>query len=154
MVALATGVAALQSVRSLYDIIKEVRDSSDPDKLRIAASQMFDLAIAAREHVAALEEIKNTAVAELAALKCEIEDRDRFDEEAKNYFREKNPSATFVFREKPSPDNQGDSTYYCPHCFRHRKISMMHPKTDTDVGRTDATFACPECKSNFPLNIY
>lgn len=54
--AIAEGLAATSSLKPLYDLAREMRDASDPEKLRVAASQMLDLALPAREQLASLRE--------------------------------------------------------------------------------------------------
>jgi hypothetical protein len=121
------GIAALSSLKSLYDLVEEIRRSNDPERLRAAASQMLDLVLSARAQTAALQEERNSAVIELTTLKAEIEQASRFDDEAKNYTRELTPTGAFVYREKGSSGAQGPSPYYCPHCFLNKRISILNP---------------------------
>jgi hypothetical protein len=107
MTGVAQGVAALNSLRSLYEIAKSARNSNDPEKLRADAALMFDLAFAAREQTAALQEERNAAVIELAALKAEIEKAKRFDEQAVNYARVRTSSGTTIYGERDSDRSEG-----------------------------------------------
>jgi hypothetical protein len=145
------GVAALKSLRSLYEIAKEVRDSNDPDKLRAAAGQMFDLAFAAREQAATLQEERNEAVEELAALKANIEAAKRFDEKAVGYVRERNRTGGFVYREKGPPEGKDHSPYFCPNCFENKKFSMLNPAAGSNHMLPSITFVCPNCKMQTQL---
>lgn len=115
---LTDGIAALSSLKSIYEIARDVRNSNDPDKLRTAAAQMFDLALAAREQTAVLQEERNAALIELAALKTEIEQSQTFDKRAENYAREVTYTGATVYREKEAPGTQGKSPYFCPNCYR------------------------------------
>jgi hypothetical protein len=148
--AIAEGIAALKSLRSLYEIAKDVRDSSDPEKLRAAAAQMFDLALAAREQTAALQDERNAAVEELAALKTEIEKAKHFDEQAENYTRELTHTGATVYREKDAGGADGQSPYYCPHCFSEKRVSMLNPAKD-GARSFEAIYACAVCKTTMPL---
>jgi hypothetical protein len=148
--ALTEGLAALTSLKSLYEIAREVRDSTDVEKVRNAAAQMFDLALAAREQTALLQEERNAAVIELAALKAEIEKSNRFDDECKGYTRELNISGATVYREKESSGSQGKSPYYCPNCFAHKRISMLNPASSIDHAG-ELMYGCGVCKITVPL---
>lgn len=147
---IAEGVAALTSVRSIYEIARDVRNSSDPEKIRIAAAQMFDLALAAREQTAALQEERNAAMTELAALKTKIEKTERFDKEAENYTLVRNPTGATVYREKDSTGAQGKSPYYCPNCFSNKKLVILNP-VDTNDHFPKCIHYCPACKASIPL---
>jgi len=151
--AVAEGIAALNSLRNIYEIAKDVRNSNDTEKLRTAAAQMFDLAIAAREQTALLQEERNSAVVELAALKAEIEKSQRFDDEAKNYARELTESGATVYREKNAAGSQGKSPYFCPNCFADKRISIMNPAKWADTGRFECDHACGLCKLHMPLYV-
>ena len=152
MSAVATGAAALTSLRSLYEIAKEIRNANDAEKLRVAAAQMFDLALAAREQVAILDEERNSAVAELAALKTSVEQAQAFDEEAKYYARQRNPSGAFVYREKPIPESGAPSPHYCVNCFGNKKLSVLQPAKGENTLMGVCDYACPVCKVVMPLN--
>jgi hypothetical protein len=145
MITAAVGTAALTSLRSLYDIAKDIRNSNDPDKLRVAAGQMFDLAIAAREQVAALQRERDEAVNELAALMAEVEKAKAFDAEKENYIRELTRTGTVVYREKDSAGPQGKSPYFCPNCFGDRKIAIMNPAKGANSRMAYVSFSCPKC---------
>jgi hypothetical protein len=151
MITAAAGTLALTSLRSLYDISKDIRNSSDPEKLKIAAGQMFELAIAAREQVAALQEERNAAVTELTALKAEIEKADRFDEKAEAYTRERNGSGAVIYREKDAGGPQGQSPYFCPNCFGNKKLSMLNPAKGANTRLGVYDFACGACGNVMPL---
>jgi hypothetical protein len=151
MAAMATGAAALTSLRSLYEIAKDIRNANDADKLRMAAAQMFDLALAAREQVAILEEERNSAVVELAALKASVENAKAFDEEIKNYTRQRNYTGAFVYREKPIPGSDAPSPHYCANCFGKKKLSVLQPEKGSHAHLTVQIYACPECDTVMPL---
>jgi hypothetical protein len=146
----AEGIAALSSLRSLYEIARDVRNSNDPERLRAAAGQMFDLAFAAREQVAALQEERNAALIKLASLETEIEKAKRFDDHAENYARELTTTGAFVYREKESPESQGPSPYYCPHCFSNKRLSMLNPSSATPWEEVQA-HRCPACNAMMQL---
>lgn len=143
MAAIAEGVAALNSLRSLYEIAKSARNSNDPEKIRADAAQMFDLAFAAREQTAALQEERNAAMLELAALKAEVEKAKRFDEQRENYAREITHTGTTVYREKNSAGAQGQSPYYCPHCFGNKQLSILNPFSPSI--QREMVHTCPIC---------
>lgn len=149
--AIAEGLAAISSLKPLYDLAREMRDASDPEKLRVAASQMFDLALAAREQVALLQEQRNAAVIELTALKAEIEKADAFDKKTENYTRERTHSGATVYREKESSGPEGESPYYCPNCFGHKKLSILNPTGGKGEYRSDLVYGCAICKTAMPL---
>jgi predicted RNA-binding Zn-ribbon protein involved in translation (DUF1610 family) len=150
--AIAEGVAALTSLRSLYEVARDVRNSTDPEKLRAAAAQMFELAISAREQTAALQEARNAAMAELAALKAIIEKAENFDEKAKGYTREFNASGAFIYREKGVAEAEGYAPYFCPNCFDHKDLSMLQPKEAPSGTFTTQLFGCPKCGTKIPLD--
>ncbi|HEY4112745.1 MAG TPA: hypothetical protein VGM17_01680 [Rhizomicrobium sp.] len=147
MTVLAEGVTALTSLRSLYEIAREVRNSNDPEKLRAAAGQMFDLAFAAREQFAALQEGRNAATTELNALKTEIERAKGFDEQARDYVRERTITGATVYREKDSSGPQGDSPYYCPRCFSDKRLAIMNPAKGANTSLDAFTHTCSNCSS-------
>lgn len=149
--ALVTGLAAINSLKSLFEIARDVRDSQDPDKLRAAAAQMFDLALAAREQTAILQEDRNAAVAELTSLKADVEKSNQFDDEAKNYTRERTHTGATVYREKDSGGPEGASPYYCPNCFTHKQISILNPTTPQNIGIGVSMYSCPVCAVSMPL---
>jgi hypothetical protein len=151
--AIAEGLAALNSIRSLYEIAKEVRNSNDTEKLRAAAAQMFDLALAAREQTAALHESKIAAMAELAALKAEIEKAKRFDQEAEYYTRERTETGATVYREKDAAGPQGQSPYFCPTCFGDKKLSILNPAKGQNTRLAQCDHACATCKTTMPLAV-
>jgi len=110
---------------------------------------MFDLALAAREQTAALQEERNAAMVELAALKTEIEQSKQFDADKENYVRERNWTGATVYREKDSAGPQGQSPYYCPSCFAKKQISILNPVKSTATASTD--YGCAVCKAVTPL---
>jgi len=148
--AITEGIAALSSLKSLYEIARDVRNASDPEKLRAAAAQMFDLALAAREQTAALQEERNAAVTELAALKAEIKNAEHFDEQAENYARELTHTGATIYREKDAGGVEGQSPYYCPHCFSQKRVSMLNPIREGDRGY-EAIYGCSVCNTAMPL---
>ena len=150
---LTEGIAALSSLRSLYEIARDVRNSNDPERLRTAAAQMFDLALAAREQTAALQEERNLAVTELATLKGEVEDTKRFDDEAENYARERTPTGATVYREKNAAGPQGQSPYYCPNCFGNKQLSILNPGPQENTRMGTCAYICPSCKIGMPLYV-
>lgn len=150
--ALAEGVAVFNSLRSLYEIASSVRNSNDPEKLRIAAGQMFDLALAAREQTSVLQDERNAAVAELASLKAEIKQAQKFEEESKDYTRECNQTGAFIYRQKGSAGAEGQSPYFCPNCFSNGKLKMLNPTPGAEIQMWKCTFGCPECKVIIPLS--
>lgn len=148
----AEGLAALRSLKSIYDIAKDVRESHDPEKLRAAAAQMFDLALAAREQTAALQEERNTAVTELAALKAEIEKHEAFDRKAADMVMRQDPhSHAFVYRQKPAAGEQSKPPNYCPHCFENKKLSILQPAKDANHRLGVFNHECPGCNVKMPL---
>lgn len=138
------GLSALGSLKSLYDLAREMRDSNDPDKLRIAAAQMFDLSLAAREQTAALQEERNAAVIELAALKAEIKQANHFDEKAENYTREITNTGATVYREKAAAGDESQSPYFCPNCFANKRLSILNPAPNSDQSWR-CNYICPDC---------
>lgn len=113
---------------------------------------MFDLAFAAREQTALLQEERNTAVIELATLKAEVEKAQHFDDEAKNYTRERTYTGATVYREKDAAGPQGQSPYYCPNCFAHKQVSILNPGAGEQTQRGVCNYTCPICSATMPLN--
>jgi hypothetical protein len=148
MIATAAGTLALTSLRSLYDIAKDIRNSNDPEKLRIAAGQMFDLAIAAREQVAALQDERNAAVADLTALKTEVEKMQTFEAEAQNYERIRTDRGTFVYCEKGAPEPKSEAPKFCVQCFLNKKFSILQPNGESRI--MDQQLRCGTCKAEIP----
>jgi len=149
--ALTVGIAALNSLKSLYDLVEEVRNSNDPERLRAAASQMVDLALTARGQTAALQDERNAAVIELAALKAMIEQSDRFDEKAKDYTRERAETGATVYREKNSAGPQGQSPYFCPKCFSDKCVSIMNPAAGVNTYPHKIAYTCGRCATTTEL---
>jgi hypothetical protein len=114
---------------------------------------MFDLALAAREQTAALQEERNAAMTELTALKAKIEKSDRFDKEAENYTRELTYTGATIYREKGSPGPQGKSPYFCPTCFSNKQLSILNPAKGENTRLGDCNHTCAICKTTMPLAV-
>lgn len=149
---LTAGLAGLNTLKSLYEMAQKAIDSNDPEKLREAAGQMLEAAISARAQAALLQDERNAAVMELATLKAEIEKAQHFDDEAKNYTRERTHTGATVYREKDAPGQEGQSPYFCPNCFAHKQISMLNPapRSNTMMGVCD--YICAVCNTAMPLH--
>jgi hypothetical protein len=149
---ISEGIAALTSLKSLYELAREMRSANDPEKLRAAAAQMFDLALAAREQTAALQEERNAMMVELATLKAEIEKTKAFDTHAENYCRETTPSGATVYRESQAGRVKADSPYFCPNCFANKRVAIMNPGRD-QKGHVYHTpvFDCSYCNHSTTL---
>lgn len=145
--ALTTGLAALATMKPLYDLGKQISDANNVEKLRALAGEALEHAINARAQTALLQDERNAAVIERDALKRQIEEAERFDEQVENYVRERdrNTGAT-VYREKGSTGPQGESPYYCPNCFAHKKLSILNPAPTFDSHGWRVTYGCPICK--------
>jgi hypothetical protein len=151
VVTLTAGLSALNSVNSLYEMVRDIRDSNDPEKLRASAGQMFELAFAAREQVAILQEERNAAVIELAALEAEVEKMKRFDQQVENYTRERTHSGATIYRENGSAGPEGHSPYFCPHCFSNKELQIMNPAAGANTMIHTFEHKCPRCKTMIPL---
>lgn len=149
----AEGIAALNSIKPLYELAQKMRSANDPEQLRAAAAQMFDLALAAREQTAALQEERNSAVIELASLKAEVEKAQGFDKSAENYARERTHTGATVYREKDSAGHQGASPYYCPNCFAQKQLSILNPAKGENTRLGQCDYTCAICKLTTPLNV-
>ena len=147
---IATGLQALATLKPLYELGREISDATNTEKLRALAGEALEHAINARAQTALLQDERNSAVTELAALKREIENAKRFDDRAENYTRERNDTGATVYREKDSGGREGKSPYFCPHCFANKKISMMNPAGEPSGWRVP--FLCPSCKTVIPLH--
>lgn len=146
------GIAALNSIKSLSDLVEKVRNSNDPERSRGAASEMLDLALSARAQTAALQEERNAAVIELAALKAQIENANRFEEQSKDYARQITQSGATVYREQKLADDQSPSPYFCAHCFSNKKLSILNPAKGENTMQGRYNHTCTDCGATMPLN--
>lgn len=133
MLTVATGTAALTSLKSIYEIAKDIRNSDDPEKLRVAAGHMFDLALAAREQVAALQDERNAAVADLTNLKTEVEKAKAFDAQTENYARVRNGKGAFMYMEKATANPESAAPKFCAQCFLNRRLSILQPNGQPSI---------------------
>jgi hypothetical protein len=148
--ALTEGIAALTSIKPLYEFAREIKDSNDPERLRGIASAVLDLAITARAQTALLQEERNAAVIKLAEFEAQIENSKQFDQYAENYVRELTHTGATVYREKGAGGTEGQSPYFCPHCFSEKRVSMLNPIGPAG-NNYEATYSCPVCKTTMPL---
>lgn len=146
--AIVTGLQALATMKPLYELGRQIADANSVDKLRALAGEALEHAINARAQTALLQDERNAAVIERDALKTTIEDTRRFDEQAENYVRERDrDTGATIFREKGSTGGpKGESPYYCPNCFAHKKVSILNPAPAKDNHGWRVTFACAVCK--------
>ena len=151
--ALTEGIAALTSIKPLYEFAREIKDSNDPEKLRGIASAVLDLAITARAQTALLQEERNAAVIKLAALEAEVEKAKRFDNEAEGYARECTQTGATVYREKGAGGTNGKSPYYCPHCFSDKRLSILNPAKGENTQIYYCDYTCSACKTTMPLYV-
>jgi rubrerythrin len=145
------GLAALKSVKSIYDIAKEVRNSGDPEKLRVAAAQMFDLALSAREQTAALQEERNDALVANANLKQELSRMKSWEAEEGRYQLRAIYEGSFAYALKTEANNGEPPHWLCPTCFQQRKKSVMQRG---DYGGMAGYYYwnCPVCKTTMQVD--
>ncbi|MBV8800076.1 MAG: hypothetical protein JO208_09745 [Alphaproteobacteria bacterium] len=149
--AITTGIAALATMKPLYDLGQQIRAANSVEKLRVHAEEALEHAINARAQTALLQDERNAAVIELAALKAEIEKAKRFDDEAENYTREGTVTGATVYREKDSAGPQGRSPYYCPNRFRDRELRIMNPARGANTRLAVFEYACTRCNMTTEL---
>jgi rubrerythrin len=141
---ISEGVAALKSLKSLYEIARDVRNSTDPEKLRIAAAQMFDLAMAAREQTAALEEQRNEAMANLARLESEIRTFKSWEVEKLRYELKSVWHGAMVYALKTDKRNGEPAHWLCANCYTQGKKSFLN-----SIGTMGGVniWVCPNCSA-------
>ena len=88
---------------------------------------------------------------ELAALEAKIEKAQRFDEEAKDYTRQRNSTGAFVYREKPIPESDAPSPHFCANCFGQKKLSVLQPEKGENTAYHTVNYGCPVCRAVMPL---
>jgi len=135
---IAEGLAALNSIKSLYEMIRDVRDSNDPERLRAAAAQMFDLALAAREQTAALQEERNAAMLELATLKTWETEKQRYEMKAPHM------GAT-VYAPKLEMRGSDPPYWICANCYTQGMKRILYVASGGVMGIN--RWGCPECKT-------
>jgi len=139
---IAEGVAALASLKSLYEIARDVRNSNDPEKLRVAASQMFDLALAAREQTAVLQEERNAAMNEITELKVELRGYKAWDVEKRRYELKTIEPGMFAYMLKAGERGTEPPHWLCPNCFEEERKSLFQKPQAMYIN-----VKCPRCKT-------
>ena len=147
---IAEGVSALKSIKSLYDIAKEVRDSSDPEKLRAAAAQMFDLALAAREQTAALQDERNDALVAVTGLTEEVARLKAWDAEKRRYQMKVPVVGAVVYTLKPECRDGEPPHWLCANCFTRGTKSFLN--VGGSVAR-DRYWDCPNCETQLRISF-
>jgi len=146
-----TGLAALTSMKPLVDLGLEIRDATNVEKLRALADEALQHAINARAQTALLQDERNAAVLNLAALEAEIEKAKAFDAEAKNYGREITRNGATVYREKDAGGIKASSPYFCPNCFSNKRISVMNPSAQANISSHTIAHDCSACSHSTQL---
>lgn len=142
MVLTATAFAALNSLKSLYEIVRDVRDTNDPEKLRLAAAQMLELVLTARGEFALVQEDNLALKSEIQTLRGEIKKVAEFDAAAQSYKRIRIGGGSFVYVEVAEAEtDQGQIPYTCPTCFGDKVITIMQPTRNGSRGE----YTCPKC---------
>ena len=145
---IAAGVAVFNTLKSLADIVRNVRETNDPDKLRNAASQMADMVLAAQKQAALFQQEYLAVAAKALALEKEVERLHAFNEKSEDYEKQpRGPFGTLVYVRKDSASPQADPETFCIHCFDNKKLSTLQP-TAKEVGR-ERMFLCPQCKTEY-----
>jgi hypothetical protein len=148
---IATGLQALATMKPLYDLGQQIRAANSVEKLRVHAEEALEHAVNARAQTALLQDQRNAAVLELATLKAEIEKAKRFDDHAENYTRERMHSGATVYREKDAGGREGQSPYFCPHCFGNKELQVMNPAAGANTNIHTFPYSCPKCRATTPL---
>jgi hypothetical protein len=139
--------AATGTLRSLYDFIRQVRNSNDPAKLRDAIDVAFERLLTAREQVAALQDERAAALDQINALQKQLDARIDFEKHEGNYELRRFHPGTFTYLQKGLSDGDQNAPRYCQPCFVDKKLSMLQP-TGPQKG-SNALYFCPKCKTQF-----
>ena len=146
-VELAGANAATNTLRTLYDFIRQVRNSNDPTKLKEAVDVAFERLLTAREQVAALQDERASALDQINALQKQLDARIDFEKQEANYDLRRFYPGTFAYLQKGVGSSDENSPRYCQPCFVDKKLSILQPAGPQRGSNTP--YFCPKCKTQF-----
>jgi hypothetical protein len=131
---IAAGAGALKSI---YDLISDLRKANDPATLKAGINEMSD-------RIFVLYENNFRLITENEALKAELNNIVTFEEQKKQYTRTQAPGGAFVYVENEPSEPNAPAPYFCPKCFTDKALSMLQPASG---GKQE----CPNCKNSFQV---
>jgi hypothetical protein len=140
MVAITEGAAALGVLKSAYELLRDLRKSSDPSVLKAGLEEVTERLLAAREDAFKMAQDFDALLGENKRLRAEISSNQAWETEEKRYqLREIFPgSFAFVLNDGI---REGEPQHtVCPTCFKQKQISIMQKVNAVQLG-------CQVCKT-------
>jgi hypothetical protein len=147
---IGTVTASVGAVESVTKLVKSVRDAikgdniSDVDigELRTRVSDLFDVALSARQALFDMQDTVRALQSENEALICQISEMEAFDADIEKYELRAVSRNSFAYVKKGEAKKVGATPYLCMPCFDKRKKSAL--QLETPDFNFD-TLKCPAC---------
>ena len=140
---ITTGAAALGALKSLSEVVQQVRDANDIEKVREYASGMVDRVLAAQQAISSVLEENRELADRNRELEQELFNAAEFDKHAHEFEMQRRHPGAFVYvRNRFEPDMRFAAAY-CAHCFGEKHLAIFNP-----TGRThqrEREHVCPRC---------
>lgn len=137
---LARGVSGIaQTAKAVHDVDVRIR-------INEAVNDLHDDITRLRLQISAITTEKEAKEAEVRALKAELIDRQRWDEESARYRLHELAAGIFVYAIKPERQAGEPPHYLCQKCFTEKIKSIVQA---TVVGGPN--YECHKCGSKFRL---
>jgi hypothetical protein len=137
VIGIGEGAATFGVLKSAYELVRDLRKSSDPATLKAGLEELADRLLAAREDALKAAEAIDALSTENKRLQSELEKRQSWEEEAKRYeLREITPrSFAYVLK---TPTGDASKHLVCPTCFEQNKRRILQQ-------RDNSYSVCPDC---------
>jgi len=125
--------AAMTAIKETVTLAKTISDAKTESDIKIAIGDLQSKLLVLQQECFGLCEIVRSREEEIASLKAEAANREKFASDAEAYVFNKLESGTFVYSRNVTMNGGDVTANACPNCLQQKKISILQPCVNTGV---------------------
>jgi hypothetical protein len=140
VVGIVESAAAANVLKSAYELVRDLRKSSDPVALKAGLEELTERLLGARETAFKMAEEFDALADENKSLRAELSRQAAWEAEEKRYQLRQIFPGSFAFVLKGGLREEEPDHIVCPTCFKNQKISILQKVDAVRLG-------CFTCKT-------
>ena len=145
-------VAAVSSLKTAINLVKDMKQTVDNVKLKETISPLFDTIIDLQSHILSINTEYQTILEDRNRIRQEIVDLKNWENEKEKYKLFEPGKGVFVYIPKDFQQSGEPEYYLCANCFQNKNIKSMLQKKGI-AGFERFKHYCPSCQNEYQYNL-